>query len=150
MVHYHGAFDPQCLLPAVKHSIVVNRTIRDGLFSILGPGCLIVLYATLVAFADRKFEIMGRDVDWRYISNNKQHMGLTCIHFGGGPITILPRVSILSRAAPFQQTDLSIKTLACLSVSQVKRFITKEDEYLLRHEPSEKLFRIIYLSIQSG
>ena len=25
MVHYHGAFDPQCVLPAVKHSIVVNR-----------------------------------------------------------------------------------------------------------------------------
>lgn len=29
--------------------------------------------------------MMGRDVDWRYISNNEQHMGMTCIHFGGDP-----------------------------------------------------------------
>lgn len=39
----------------------------------------------MVAFADRKFEIMGRDVDWRFISNNEQHVGMACIHFGGDP-----------------------------------------------------------------
>lgn len=39
----------------------------------------------MVAFADRKFETMGRDADWRFISNNEQHMGMICIHFGGDP-----------------------------------------------------------------
>lgn len=39
----------------------------------------------MVAFADRNFEVMGRNVDWRYIFNNGQHMGMTCIHFGGDP-----------------------------------------------------------------
>lgn len=56
---------------------------------------------------------------------------------------------VVSRAAPFQQTDFSIKRLACLSVSQAGRLLAKKDEYLLRHEQSQELFRIIFLFIHS-
>ena len=56
---------------------------------------------------------------------------------------------VVARAAPFQQTDLSMKRLACLSVSQVGILLAKKDEYLLRHEQSQELFGIIFLFIRS-
>ena len=47
----------------------------------------------------------------------------------------------------FSATDFSIKRLACPSVSQIGRLMGRNEEYLLRHEQSQELFRIIFLSI---